>query len=286
MVHGTQESRYLRRSPSVEKIKQALEGARRERDDRQTEEPRQPLRSDDQVDEQKISYSKTRVVEISHKVLRRNRIVLGNEHDEAATGYKMLRTQVQQRLATKNWNSVAITSPGRGHGKTLTAINLSIALAREVDLTVLLVDLDLRNPSVHRRFEQSIDLGLVDYLLDDVPVADILINPGVEKLVVLPAGRAVPNSSELLSSPKMVRLVEELRSRYPSRIIVFDLPPLLSANDMLAFSPYVDATLMVIEDGKTTKEELVAAVEMMEGAPLIGTVLNKAAASELAYSYY
>ena len=272
----------------MEKIKQALERARqeRERESPQAQAVTEPVPADDQGPEQKISYSETRVVEINPEILRRNRIVFGSENEAAAAAYKILRTQVHQRLAAKNWNSIAITSPGQGHGKTLTAINLSIALARDVDRTVLLVDLDLRNPSVHRRFEQSVKHGLVDYLLDNVPITEILVNPGIEKLVVLPAGNAVPNSSELLSSPKMVRLVEELKSRYPSRIIVFDLPPLLSADDMLAFSPYVDATLMVVEDGKTTKDELIAAVEMMEGAPLLGTVLNKVAESHLMYSYY
>ena len=286
VCHAEENWRLIRGEIGMEKIKQALERARQERNRDQPAEPAKPTQSGEYGVEQKISYSKTRVVEIDPEVLRRNRIVLGNENEVAASAYKILRTQVQQRLAANNWNSIAITSPGRGHGKTLTAINLSIALAREVDRTVLLVDLDLRNPSVHRRFEQSIDRGLVDYLLDDVPLMDILMNPGIEKLVVLPAGRAVPNSSELLSSPKMVRLVEELKSRYPARIIVYDLPPLLSADGTLAFSPYVDATLMVVEDGKTTKDELTAAVEMMEGAPLIGTVLNKVSESQLQYSYY
>lgn len=231
-----------------------------------------------------ISYSKTRVQPVDENVLRRNRIVLGTKNDDAATAYKILRTQVEQRLTAKGWNSLAITSAGSGNGKTLTAINLSIALAREMHRTVLLVDLDLRNPSVHERLGLKVDSGLVDYLLDDVPLSDVLLNPGLDRLVLLPAGRAVPNSSELIASPRMVHLVEELKSRYPTRIIVFDLPPLLSADDTLAFSPYVDTTLLVVREGVTTREELQRGVEMLEGVHLLGTVLN--AASESHPTYY
>ncbi len=267
----------------MEKIKQALERAREQK----VSPPAAgadgvPPRRAADVDTP-ISYSKTRVVPIDEAVLRRNRIITGLENDPASTAYKILRTQVEQRLAAQGWNALAVTSPGANEGKTLTAINLSVALARDFHRTVLLVDLDLRNPSVHSCFEQQVSKGLVDFLLDDVQVSEILINPGIERLVILPAGRAVPNSSELLASPKMVRLVEELKSRYPSRIIIFDLPPLLSADDALAFSPYVDTTLMVVDDGRTTKDELARAVEMLGTVHLLGTVLNRASESQPTY---
>ncbi len=276
----------------MEKIKQAIEKARlqqRGNTDAEKEhrnESSQAGSDAPESSEPRINYSKTRVVPLNKGALSRNRIVLGEENDEASTAYNILRTQVDQRLAAKQWNSLAITSASANQGKTLTAINLSIALAREIHRTVLLVDADLRNPSIHERFEISPTYGLVDYLLDDVPVSDILVNPGIERLVLLPAGRAVTNSSELVSSPKMVRLTEELKSRYPSRIVVFDLPPLLSADDTLAFSPYVDTTLLVVEDGESTREELVRAVEMLEGVHLLGTVLNKSTETQSVYGRY
>ena len=153
---------------------------------------------------------------------------------------------------------------------------MSISLARELHRTVLLVDADLRNPSLHRYFELEPTLGLVDYLLDDVPVNELLIHPGIERLVLLPSGRVMPNSSELITSSKMLNLVDELKSRYPARIIVFDLPPLLATDDTLAFSPFVDATLLVIEDGGASRDEITRAVELLDGVELLGTVLNKA----------
>jgi protein-tyrosine kinase len=270
----------------VEKIKQALERARSEQQAQEHASQRgepSPRTVHASAESAPINYSQTQVVTVDDAILKRNLLVAGLENCEAATAYKLLRTQVEQRLATRGWNALAITSPGAGQGKTLTAINLSIALARELHRTVLLVDLDLRNPNVHLRFEHAVTKGLVDYLLTDTPLNEILINPGIDRLVLLPAGRTAHNSSELLSSPKMQRLVDELKSRYPLRIIVFDLPPLLSADDALAFSPYVDTTLLVIEDGKTTKDELLRAVEMLQGVHLLGTVLNKAAETQQTY---
>jgi len=272
----------------MEKIKRALERAKQEGEQQPSEQDRDgavPTTSSRSAVKE-ISYKQTRVLDIDADVLRRNRIVVGSgEFAAAETAYKILRTQVEQRLAARGWNSVAVSSPGAGSGKTTTAINLSLALAQELHRTVLLVDLDFRNPSVHRSFEINVEKGLIDYLLYGVPLNEILLNPGVERLVILPAGKnPVPNSSELLSSPEMVRLVDELKSRYPSRIIVFDLPPLLWSDDMLAFAPYVDTTLLVVSEGLTTKEELRRVMEIMEGNNVLGTVLNRA--TEIQPSYY
>lgn len=277
----------------MEKIKQALERARAEQrppsETHQTKDsvlsPKGSLVQAGATAVDEITYAQTKVYSLDSEVLKRNNIVIGTgTHPGAETAYKILRTQVEQRLAARDWNAIAVTSPGAGAGKTSTAINLSMALAQEVHRTVLLADLDFRNPNVHKRFGCEIDLGLVDYLLDDVPLSEILINPGVERLVLLPAGkRAVPNSSELLSSPKMSLLVEELKARYPSRIIVFDLPPLLWSDDTLAFSPYVDTTLLVVAEGLTTKDELTRAVEVLQGTNVLGTVLNKSLETQSSY---
>ena len=267
----------------MERIKEAVEQARRERQGQPPAAAPSPGASRETA-EQPISYSRTRVVPFDDTTLARNRILLGHDTDAASSAYKLLRTQVQQRLSANGWNALAISSPVAGEGKTLTAINLSIALAREIQHTVLLVDLDLRKPAVHTYFGQEPRYGIVDYLLDGIPLGDILINPGIERLVVLPAAREVANSSELLSSPKMAQLVDELKSRYPARIVIFDLPPLLMSDDMLAFSPYVDTSLLVIEDGRTTRDQLTRAVEMLEGTHLLGTVLNKAREAPAPYA--
>ena len=233
--------------------------------------------------EQHVEYTQTRCIDVPAETLKNNRVIMGMENDAATTAYKMLRTQVLQRMATNGWTSLAITSPGPGEGKTLTAINLAISLAREVNHTVLLVDTDLRRPRVSQYFGHIPEYGLCDYLINDRQLPEILFNPGIERLVILPGVNSVSSSSELLSAPKMVRLAEELKTRYPERIVLFDMPPLLAADDLLAFSPNFDAVLLVVNEGKTRKDELRRAMEMLQSVNVIGTVLNQLQDVELSY---
>lgn len=229
-----------------------------------------------------ITYTRTRSFTVPLSILREYRIMLANKYGPFIDAYKILRTQVTQRLRENGWNVVGVTSPGHGEGKTLTAVNLAVSLAMETTQTVLLVDSDLQDPTVHQVFGLKNCLGLADYLLDDQPVEDLLIHPGIGRFVLLPGGRALSNSTEILTSPKMLALVEELKHRYPSRVVVFDLPPLLYTADVLAFSPYTDALLMVVEEGKTTGEELQRALALIKGSrPVLGTVLNKSGRSAL-----
>jgi len=271
----------------MERIKQALELARQERiknGGKVTGSIAKPDNNSQSVEEQDIQYTKTRTVPMPVAELREKRIIT-EQQNSISDAYRILRTQVLQRLNEKNWNTLAITSPGSGAGKSLTAINLAMSLAREVDNTVLLIDANLRSPKLDKYFDFHSEYGLSDYLLDDKPLGEMLVNPqGVSRFVVLPAGRAIANSSEMLSSPKMQRLVEEVKYRYPSRIVIFDLPPLLESSDTLAFIPNADATLVVIEEGETKENELKQAFELLQGNEVIGTVLNKAYTTDRDYA--
>ena len=258
----------------MERIKQALDKARQERESRPASPVVEMARPSSA---QEVLYTQTRTVKVPRNVLRENRIVTGIGDSPFTDAYKMLRTQVLQRLRENDWNVLAITSPGPAEGKTLTAINLAASLAMEVDYTVLLVDANLRHPSIHEHLRLPPGKGLSEYLLDDEPVENLLIHPeGFDHLTILPGGRPLLNSSEMLNSPKMTRLVEEMKQRYPSRIVVFDLPPVLNAADALAFAPYVDAALLVVEEGKTRQQDLERAVDLLGSTNVLGTVLNKA----------
>ncbi|MBI5617987.1 MAG: CpsD/CapB family tyrosine-protein kinase [Gammaproteobacteria bacterium] len=269
----------------MERIKKALEMAREERSAREASpQERGVERERKPVVESGIQYSQTKVLKLDPSVLKENRVILGREDPDGATAYKMLRTQVLQRMVAKGWNALAITSPAAGDGKTTVATNLAISLARELHHTVLLVDLDLRNPGVHKTLGFSPERGISDYLLHGAALGEILVNPGIERLVLLPGREAIENSSEILASPPMGALVQELKSRYPSRFVLFDLPPILSADDALAFSPFVDAFLLVLREKKTSRIEVQHAVELLKDVPILGTVLN--GSSERISSYY
>ena len=226
-------------------------------------------------DLKKIEYNETKIVALDPSHLEKHRVLSGSETQEVAQAYKMLRTQVLHKLKLNEWNSLALVSPRSGNGKSLTAVNLALSLSQEVKHTVLLVDLDLKKPSLHHYLGINLNLGITDYLLRDEPVSNILINPGVERLVFLGGTESLEHSSEALGAPKLIRLVEEIIQRYPNRIIIFDLPPILLSDDAVVFSPYVDAMLMVVEEGKTTAEELERCAELLNGKPLLGSVLNK-----------
>jgi capsular exopolysaccharide synthesis family protein len=221
---------------------------------------------------------------IHEDVLRRRRIL--TRHDSPfADSYKILRTQVLHRLRENGWNMLGITSPRDGAGKTLTSMNLAIAMATEPNQTVLLVDADLRAPRIHEALELERRPGLTEYLLDGVPIEEMLLYPGLGRLVVLPGGRGTEQSAELLASPRMAALCKEIKHRYESRIVIFDMPPVLGRADVLAFSPQLDALLLVVEDARTTEEDLQQTLHVLKGnAAVLGTVLNKVGHDQLSLS--
>ena len=231
-----------------------------------------------------IIYKDTKVVDVPLRKLERQRVVAGLANRELADTFRILRVQVMQRLTAKGHSTLAITSPNHGEGKSLISANLAISLAMHVTTTVLLVDLDLRRPSLSKLFGFRPQLGLREYILDDAPLPDCLFNPGIERLVILPAGAALHASSELLSSPKMIDLAKDLKSHYSDRLVVYDLPPLLATDDALTFLQYVDACVLIFQEGSTPKREIRQTMELLDGYNVIGTVLNKSSeANNMAY---
>jgi protein-tyrosine kinase len=225
--------------------------------------------------EKDFRYTRTRTVTVSRKTMREQRIVAGFDGGPYQNACKILGTQILQRMKEGGWNALAVTSPGAREGKSLVAINLAISLGQEVDRSVLLVDADLRAPRIHRYFGLPDGPGLSDYLVSGMPLEDILVHPGLGRFLILPGGIPIQNSSEHLGSERMFQLVQELKGRYPGRIVIFDLPPLLAAADALAFAPHVDAAVLVIEEGATDQEAVQRAADMLGSTPLLGTVLNK-----------
>lgn len=278
----------------MSKLKKAMEKAKIERDfdaDLLKKEPPpsglsvvsgEKKIADPVVEGVSVEYTRTRVQSVDPEVLKRNKILsLFHEYRETDL-LKTLRTQVLNSLEKIGGNSLLVTSANPGEGKTFISINLGLSIAYELNHTVLIVDADMRNPATgHRNFSEDFfglngNRGLSDYLTGQAEVQDLLINPGINRITVLPAGSPRADSSELLGSPKMEKLVLEMRERYEERILIFDTPALLTCTDALVFSPGIDAVLLVVEAEKTTPGDLKRCLELLEGCTIVGTVFNKA----------
>jgi len=223
-----------------------------------------------------ISYTQTKTHKIDPVLMRQRRVISLEKFGPESETFRLLRTKVLKQLRDNNWNSIGVTAPSQGAGKTLVAVNLAIAMAMEVNQTVLLVDLDLKRPQIQHYFDFEVKQGLQDCLLRDVPVADILVNPSIERLVILPGTGTMEGTSELLSGHKMREIVQEIKQRYQSRIIIFDLPPVLTSDDVLVSMEFFDAALMVVAEGESKAADISKSIQLLSGTNLLGTVLNKA----------
>jgi protein-tyrosine kinase len=234
-----------------------------------------------------IRYTATRTVPVRLEDLRRQRIITGHDDSQVREAYKILRTQILQRTRAEQKNTLMVTGALPNEGKTLTTINLAISLSHDVDKTVLLVDADLRFPSVHTYFGLPPGPGLVDYLAGNASLPNLLVHPqGFDKLVILPGGKAVAGAAELIGSPMMGNLVRELKHFYPDRYVLFDLPPVLSYADPLAFAQFVDGIILVVEMGRTPREDIQKCVDLLKDYPIIGLVLNKVDERDQECHYY
>ncbi len=184
--------------------------------------------------------------------------------------------------------SLMITSSVSGEGKSVTAINLAITLAQEYDHTVLLVDADLRKPSLHKYLHLSPKAGLADCLCDGLDLSAVMIRTNIGKLSFVPAGREVENPAELLGAQRMKVLVQEMRSRYPDRFIIIDSPPVLPVAETRSLSTYVDGVLFVIKQGAVSRRQIDDALNVIHRKKVMGLVYNQIPSESLngRYNYY
>lgn len=210
-------------------------------------------------------------------LFERHRIVAGDRLAPAARAFRMLRTQVLQRMDAHGWRTLGIVSARSGDGKTTTAVNLGLTIAESPRHTALLVDMDLRRPAVARTLGLTPTLGVEDVLSGECDVARALYRlRSQEQLVILPARAPVAASSELLGAVRGELLVRELRERYPDRVVMLDLPPVLEVEDAVVIAPYLDCVLFVACEGQTMREDVTAAIGLLSRTTVIGTVLNQA----------
>lgn len=230
-------------------------------------------RNGDAIDPKQM---RSRVIALTPEVSERERILPPGAGGAFGNAYKMLRTQVVKRMDQLGVNTLAVLSPTTGAGKTLTAINLAIAISAERERNALLVDFDFRNPSLHRRFGFEPAVGVDDCLQSKRPLHEAMVKiGGYDRLTLLPTRTTVDNSSELLSDHRTIDLVNELRTRYVNRIVIFDIPPVLEVDDALAFAHCVQAGLMIVREGHTRREDVTQSIDLLRELPILGTVLNE-----------
>jgi protein-tyrosine kinase len=199
--------------------------------------------------------------------------------------YKMLRTHLLQYRSGRPPRTILVTSTLRGEGKSSVAANLAISIARSVKEHVLLMDCDLREPSLHRLFGLHPARGLVDHLRRGVGLAELLLHTEVDKLSFLPAGAKAADAAELLASEKMRSLLAEVRARYDDRFIVLDSTPLLPTTDPSILARQVDAVLLVVRAGMANRELIARMVETVGREKFLGVVFNAVEPGPTSYAY-
>lgn len=273
----------------MEKIKQALAKVKKQTKQKvSNKEPIAPTRSlakEPSKDIGEIKYTTTRVSPLDYTHLENNRIVSHLAHNANAGVFNSLRTQILQLMEQNHWQSIAIVSPTPDSGKSLVSVNLSISIAHQPQKTALLVDFDLRRPTIAKYMGINGGPSINEYISGDATVEQVLVNPGIQRLVIMPTGKAIERSAETLSTEKIKNLISELKDRYSSRIVIYDLPPLLLSDDAMVIMPQVDCVLMVVANGVSTPEEINSALAMVPKEKLIGVVYNKDDDEAPAYYY-
>jgi protein-tyrosine kinase len=212
---------------------------------------------------------------IDREAVLKNRGVTINPDAKEIERYKILRSQINQHAKNRKMNTIMITSPNANEGKTVTAINMGFTFARDLKQTVLLVDCDFKGQDIHNYLGLKSKLSLIDYFLDDRPINELIIWPGIEKLTLISGDRTVHDSSELLSSEMMEHLVREMGERYDDRYVFFDAPPLLERSEAISLAPMMDGVIMVVESGSTSRHDVKKALSLLPEDKFLGFVLNK-----------
>ncbi|MBJ6801415.1 XrtA-associated tyrosine autokinase [Geomonas propionica] len=210
-------------------------------------------------------------------------------HSQAAEEYRKLKSMLVKLTDGENFkNTIMVTSSVPREGKSLTALNLAVTLAQGLDHTVLLVDADLRRPSLHEYLGIAQGTGLSDILKGEAEISQTIVQTGIGKLAVIRGGSQVDNPVELFSSQKMRGVVDELKMRYPDRYIIFDTPPVLPFAESRALANVVDGVLFVVKERLASQTEIREAYDHLKGSGLLGVVYNaaEAPAGDERYSYY
>ncbi|BCB05875.1 protein-tyrosine kinase [Bacillus sp. KH172YL63] len=199
--------------------------------------------------------------------------------------FRTIRTNIQFSSVDQEYRSIMVTSSGPGEGKSTTAANLAVVFAQQ-GKTVLLIDADMRKPTVHYTFNFPNTTGLTNVLTRQVALTEAVKDSGVDKLHILSSGPVPPNPAELLSSRAMEQFFEDAYKEYD--LIIFDTPPVLVVTDAQILANQCDGSILVVSSGKTEIDAAKKSKDLLESArgKLLGTVLNNKKITDTSYYYY
>lgn len=208
-----------------------------------------------------------------------------NPKSPISEAYRVLRTNIDFSAIDEQLKIIMITSAGQGEGKSTTAANLAVVHAQS-NKKVLIIDADLRKPTMHHSFNKSNRWGLTQLLAGYTEINKVIMKTDIENLHVLTSGPVPPNPSEILSSKKMVTILGELKGLYD--IIVVDTPPALAVTDALVLASRCDGVIIVIDSGKVKREMAMKVKANLEHvkARILGVVLNNIDRKESGNYYY
>lgn len=197
-------------------------------------------------------------------------------HSQISEQFRLLKNNILFPEKGEPSKTIMVTSASPSEGKSFTAANLAASIAQSIDEYVLLMDCDLRKPTIHSMFgfnSQGLK-GLSDYLSAGIPLSSVLRKTAVNKLTILPAGPVPPNPSELLSSEQMRRMLHEVKLRYSDRYIIIDTPPPYITSETNAIARYVDGIILVIRQGRTRVKEIQDIVDIYGRNKILGVIKN------------
>lgn len=252
-----------------------------------SDEPRPPL-PEHRPAPPPIQFEPLATVQVSEEACARHRILVSDEQQrefpQADAAYRLIRSKVRQRMQRGGWSTIAISSPRQNDGKTVTALNLALSIAREKQRPVYVLDLDMRNPSVGRYLGLDDYRSITEYFSGDAAAADVIYQTSLPCLFVAGARQKMEGASELLAGPRLELLLGHIRARSPDAIVILDLPPVNVTDEAVVVAPRVDAMLVVVSEGSTQRDDLSRALSALSDFPVAGVVVNRS--SEHRADYY
>ena len=215
------------------------------------------------------------------------RIISHNVMDRRSKPYDMLRTQVLRTMDQQKWQLLAVTSPTPGCGKTLTAINLALSIARQPEKSVLLVDMDFGRPKIATSIGLNCEHGILSVLEGRTVLSEAVVQTriGNNQMTVLPCETSTSFSSEWMASREMASLIQAIRRDYGSHVVVLDMPPILATDDVISILPQLDCVLLVAAVGMSTLSDVEQCSKHLQSAEVVRVVLNKTAEKGAGYYY-